>query len=710
MWEFWRGKLGKTRRGEPRKTLATSTTAERRSLQVVNFKDLNLSVDDELESEESWDQGQGDEDPTNKVLIARHSNSLNRAIVQKNKLIIIMVGLPGRGKTFLCNKLKCYLNWLGHQTAHFNVGNYRRKQKGETERQDANFFDAKNQAGLVARHRALDAALNDLMGYLASPQGQVAIFDATNTTEERRRSLINTFHGKYQYMFIESICNDNEVLESNYRYKMKYSPDYQGVDTETALSDFLARIRKYEQVYEPVNDRRLHYIKLIDMVTGRGHMDVNRISGYIPGKIVFFLMQICKAGMAAGQSRKIWLTRHGESVYNTLGKIGGDSLLSPRGEDYARLLPDVLESRLPVQTNHEGGVAVSVWTSTLKRTIVTAHHLPYPKLRWKALDEIHAGAMDGMTYKEIEQRFPQDYLARNQDKLQYRYPAGESYLDVIQRLEPVIIEMEREREFICVVAHQAVLRAIFGYFTAMPPAKIPSLDIPLHTLIELQPRPDGTMEVTLLPVPLPQRAPSEAGPPNHHHPPRHSVGGQLAIPQDMLSRAIAGSHRRSASAGGGPPLPSPGPPSLSSLSSSHGASPLPFGLSSVIPSPPLWGAAGGGGAAAGSSWSSGGSGFGHARVPLEGGFGSVVSSPVGSMDIEGAAAASAAAAAALAAAAVSGGGAAAHSPAKVAVSGGGAAAHSLAKAAAAPQQQPQQQENFAFQPARPDSAEGKHQN
>jgi hypothetical protein len=27
-------------------------------------------------------------------------------------------------------------------------------------------------------------------------------------------------------------------------------------------------------------------------VTGRGYMGVNRISGYIPGKIVFFLMQV----------------------------------------------------------------------------------------------------------------------------------------------------------------------------------------------------------------------------------------------------------------------------------------------------------------------------------------------------------------------------------------------------------------------------------
>lgn len=32
-------------------------------------------------------------------------------VAERNKLIIILVGLPGRGKTFLCNKLKCYLNW-----------------------------------------------------------------------------------------------------------------------------------------------------------------------------------------------------------------------------------------------------------------------------------------------------------------------------------------------------------------------------------------------------------------------------------------------------------------------------------------------------------------------------------------------------------------------------------------------------------------------
>lgn len=38
--------------------------------------------------------------------------------------------------------------------------------------------------------------------------------------------------------------------------------------------------------------------------------------------------QICRAG--TGRPRRIWLTRHGESQFNVAGKIGGNSLLSPR--------------------------------------------------------------------------------------------------------------------------------------------------------------------------------------------------------------------------------------------------------------------------------------------------------------------------------------------------------------------------------------------
>lgn len=58
---------------------------------------------------------------------------------------------------------------------------------------------------------------------------------------------------------------------------------------------------------------------------------------------------------------------------------------------YARLLPDILMDRVP--TTRDGTpLPVAVWTSTLNRTIMTASGLPFPKLQWKALDEIQARA------------------------------------------------------------------------------------------------------------------------------------------------------------------------------------------------------------------------------------------------------------------------------------------------------------------------------
>jgi uncharacterized protein (DUF608 family) len=37
------------------------------------------------------------------------------------------------------------------------------------------------------------------------------------------------------------------------------------------------------------------------------------------------------------------------------------------------------------QSQEDSSVPVSVWTSTLKRTIETAFYLPFPKLRWKVM-------------------------------------------------------------------------------------------------------------------------------------------------------------------------------------------------------------------------------------------------------------------------------------------------------------------------------------
>lgn len=77
-----------------------------------------------------------------------------------------------------------------------------------------------------------------------------------------------------------------------------------------------------------------------------------------------------------------------------------------------------------------------------------------------------------MTYEEIQEKFPSEFAWRDQDKLKYRYPHGESYLDLLQRTEDVVLALLTTTETL-VVSHQAVLRCIMAYFTATKPGKVP---------------------------------------------------------------------------------------------------------------------------------------------------------------------------------------------------------------------------------------------
>lgn len=183
----------------------------------------------------------------------------------------------------------------------------------------------------------------------------------------------------------------------------------------------------------------------------------------------------------------IYFSRHGESTYNVENRIGGDPLLTERGSSYAVRLGEFFKNRYSSSDSYR------VFTSALKRTILTAGHLKSDQERSSLLNELQSGRFDGLTYDEFRRKFPDEYRKREADKYRYCYPVGgESYRDCCRRIEPLLNEIEKHRverpnQDLIIIAHQGVLRCFLGYLRIdeIKPEDIPYIEIPQHKLVKV---------------------------------------------------------------------------------------------------------------------------------------------------------------------------------------------------------------------------------
>lgn len=60
----------------------------------------------------------------------------------------------------------------------------------------------------------------------------------------------------------------------------------------------------------------------------------------------------------------------------------------------------------------------------------------------------------------------------------------QSYHDLAVRLEPSILELEREQNDLLIIAHESVLRVLYGYLMACDAMNIPNLKFPRNEIIE----------------------------------------------------------------------------------------------------------------------------------------------------------------------------------------------------------------------------------
>ena len=181
------------------------------------------------------------------------------------------------------------------------MGNYRRK---DAPRPGADFFDINNPEGERQRRAAAEAAVADMMKFFKSG-GVVGILDATNSTKERRKWVLDAVTKEgVEVIFVESLCDDEDLVMANIRDVKTTSPDYVGQDPDLAAQDFRNRIRNYEKVYKTINkdgdEDHLTYLKIMDV--GK-QVIINRIQDYLQSRIVYYLMNLHI------RPRTVWLSR-----------------------------------------------------------------------------------------------------------------------------------------------------------------------------------------------------------------------------------------------------------------------------------------------------------------------------------------------------------------------------------------------------------------
>lgn len=155
---------------------------------------------------------------------------------------------------------------------------------------------------------------------------------------------------------------------------------------------------------------------------------------------------------------RIHLIRHGQVAGHDQPRYNGqaDVGLTDLGVGQYHRLAERLAGR-PIS---------ACYTSDLSRCVIGAEiicsRFGIQPVSSSQLRELHIGIWEGLTWDEINQRWPEEWHARMADLVNYRVPKGENLLDVQARVMPLVAEiLERHRgEELLLVGHGGVNRII----------------------------------------------------------------------------------------------------------------------------------------------------------------------------------------------------------------------------------------------------------
>ncbi len=172
----------------------------------------------------------------------------------------------------------------------------------------------------------------------------------------------------------------------------------------------------------------------------------------------------------------IYLLRHGETVWNTLGRFQGqmDSALTRRGVEQANLVARLLHQEIAATAQ-----SFELHISPLGRVRETAERvrrlLPLEAREDVRLMEVTVGSWDGMTLFEIDQEFPGMLDRSDAFDWYFRSPDGESFDAACIRAKSWIADIRRPT---VAISHGLFGRLLRGVYCGLSRREMLELPVP----------------------------------------------------------------------------------------------------------------------------------------------------------------------------------------------------------------------------------------
>ncbi len=162
-----------------------------------------------------------------------------------------------------------------------------------------------------------------------------------------------------------------------------------------------------------------------------------------------------------------YFIRHGQTDWNVEGRIQGcqDCELNTAGiAQAAKLGKKVLKSNIRFSKIYTSKKKRALRTAEILGEITNTEYIPTD-----GLEEINFGDWEGLTWAQIEEKFPDKYRQWNSERRYTNTPNGESYQQMLERVLSALHKIiASNSESVAIVTHGAVIMGLLCYITNSP--------------------------------------------------------------------------------------------------------------------------------------------------------------------------------------------------------------------------------------------------